>query len=126
MKVISIQDMYATERQVDSPLGEFTSLRFLLAEDVTGFTMTHTTVRPCGWLHWYYKYHYEACYCIKGLGYVKNIRSGEVYTIKPGVFYAVRNEEHCFKAVVETELICVFNPPLRGKEIHNEDGIYEV
>ena len=33
-------------------------------------------------------------------------------------------DPHYFEAHEKTVLICVFNPPLTGKEIHQEDGSY--
>ena len=36
-----------------------------------------------------------------------------------------KNDAHYFEAFEEVTLICVFNPPLTGKEVHQEDGSYE-
>ena len=35
-----------------------------------------------------------------------------------------KHDAHYFTAMEETTLICVFNPPLVGKEIHDESGSY--
>jgi L-ectoine synthase len=37
-----------------------------------------------------------------------------------------KNDEHSFQAVNDVMLISVFNPPVTGTEVHNEDGSYEI
>jgi L-ectoine synthase len=34
------------------------------------------------------------------------------------------NERHYLRARKDMRLICVFNPPLTGAEVHDEDGAY--
>lgn len=45
-----------------------------------------------------------------------------------GIFYALdNNDKHVLKGGDEDmRLICVFNPPLIGNEIHDKDGSYEL
>jgi L-ectoine synthase len=124
MKVVNVLQLRGTARAVDCPNGGFTSLRALLASDKMGFTMTRTTVHPTKHFQkWYYKHHLEACYCIKGRGL---LRVGtRVSKIHPGILYAAdKHDKHFFKAIEPTVLLCVFNPPLLGKEVHLEDGSY--
>lgn len=125
MKVIDVMKMHKTEREVECPNGGFTSLRMLLKEDGMGFTMTRTTIHPTDdFQTWHYKNHLEACYCIKGRAILKDA-SGHKWEIKPGVMYALdKHDKHYFKATETTILICVFNPPLIGKEVHGADGSY--
>lgn len=125
MKIINALKMHKTEREVHCPKGGFSSIRMLVRDDAMGFGMTRTTVHPTGdWQHWHYANHLEACYCISGKGLVKGA-DGEIHEIKPGVLYALDNhDDHYFKAEETVILICVFNPPLVGKEIHDENGVY--
>jgi len=125
MKIINAMKLHKTGREVQCPNGGFTSIRMLLEKDKMGFTMTRTTIHPGDWQWWHYKHHLEACYCIKGSALLKNEKTGEVHEIKPGICYALdKHDPHLFKATETTILICVFNPPLTGLEVHQKDGSY--
>lgn len=126
MKVLSLAQLRETEREVQCPRGGFTSIRFLLESDGMGFTITHTTIHPgAGRQLWHYLHHLEACYCIVGTGILENEESGERWTIRPGMLYALDSHDlHAFTALEEVQLLCVFNPPLKGRETHREDGSY--
>jgi L-ectoine synthase len=113
-------------KHVVCPNDGFISHRYLLDSDNMGFTMTRTTIMPNGEQYWHYKNHLEACFCIQGHGRLTNVETDEVFEIKPDTMYALdKNDAHIFEAYEETILICVFNPPLKGKEIHSKDGSYE-
>lgn len=126
MKVVNVMNLHKTEREVHCPKGGFTSIRMLVKSDNMGFGMTRTTIHPTkDWQMWHYKNHLEACYCISGHGELKDSK-GNVHEIKPGVLYALdKHDKHYFKAGERVILICVFNPPLIGPEVHKEDGSYE-
>jgi len=36
------------------------------------------------------------------------------------------NEKQLLRATKEMRMICTFNPPLTGREVHDEDGVYPV
>ncbi|MFZ2540969.1 MAG: ectoine synthase [Gallionella sp.] len=116
----------ADDRVVECPKGGFVSRRLLLGENGMGFTMTRTTVKPTKvFQRWHYKHHLEACYCIKGHGILKDV-NGVQYQVVPGTMYALdKHDKHFFKALDTVILICVFNPPLTGQEIHQFDGSYQ-
>lgn len=127
MKVIELEDIAGTGRQVDCPHGGFISYRYLLACDGMGFSL-HKTVIPKGdSQHWHYKNHLEACYCIEGRGLLTHRQSGQTWEIKPGSCYVLdSHDDHSFQALEDVVLISVFNPPVTGREVHGEDGSYEV
>lgn len=127
MKIISLDQIKKTEREVSCPHEGFTSYRFLLKKDNMGFGL-HKTFIPKGEpQHWHYKNHLEACYCLSGLGIIENVSTGETFEIKKDVLYVLdKNDEHMFQSIEDVELICVFNPPLTGNEVHNKDGVYEI
>jgi L-ectoine synthase len=76
---------------------------------------------------WHYKNHLESCYCLSGYGLLRNCATDETYDIHPGTLYVLdKHDRHEFTAIVETELLCVFNPPLKGGEVHGDDGSYRV
>lgn len=123
MKVIKTNEL-PQERVVQCPKGGFTSNRILLNSDGMGYTLTKTVVNV-GIHHWHYKNHLESCYCVSGYGILINKKTGETYHITPDSTYVLDNhEEHIFEAKTEVVLICVFNPPLTGREVHGDDGSY--
>lgn len=125
MKVIRVNEL-PESRIVQCPTGGFTSNRLLLEEDGMGFTMTKTVVYPGRPQRWHYKHHLESCYCVSGKGLLKNLATMEYWAIAPDTMYALDlHDEHEFEALEETVLICVFNPPLTGREVHQEDGSYQ-
>lgn len=126
MKVVSLIDVKESGRAVKCPKGGFVSYRFLLERDRMGFSV-HKTVIPKGEAqHWHYTRHLEACYCIQGAGILTNLANGEKHWIFPDHLYALdENDDHTFQAIEDVVLISIFNPPVKGAEVHKEDGSYE-
>lgn len=124
MKIVKIRDLEGTEREVQSPAG-WTSFRFLLKSDGMGFSM-HETVFPAGLeVKMWYKHHLEAVYCYQGTGVITDLETDQQHEIKPGTLYALdKHDRHILSAHTELKLVCVFNPPVSGREIHDEDGAY--
>lgn len=124
MKVIKVSEL-GEERIVKCPKGGFVSNRILLENDNMGYTMTKTVIPPNGKQFWHYKNHLESCYCVSGKGILTNKITQQEYTIDPDTTYILdKNDPHYFEAITEVVLICVFNPPLTGKEVHDENGSY--
>lgn len=125
VKIIEKERLVSPERCVKG-VG-FESIRLLLASDKMGFSL-HKTIIPKGEvLHWHYKHHLEACYCIKGEGELVDLKTGNRYIIVPDSLYVLNNhDDHTFQALEDVELISIFNPPVTGSEIHKEDGSYEI
>lgn len=123
MKVIHT-DQLPVDRKVPYHAG--VSNRILLASDGMGFGLTKTVIQPeAGNVYQHYKHHLEACYCVSGKALLTNARTGEYWAIGPDTTYVLdKNDPHYFEALEETVLICVFNPPLTGQEIHDRDGSY--
>jgi len=75
----------------------------------------------------HYKKHLETCYCISGHGRIKDLKTGKIHEIMPGIVYVLdKYDDHEFKAFTDVVLICVFSPPLKGSETHQPDGSYLV
>jgi L-ectoine synthase len=73
----------------------------------------------------WYKNHVEAVYCIEGEGELEDLTAGKKYPIAPGTLYALNgNEKHILRTQTGLRMICVFNPPLNGNEVHDEEGVY--
>lgn len=124
MRIIKTGEL-PPERIVACPKGGFVSNRVLLESDGMGYTLTKTVIPVAGKQFWHYKDHLESCYCIAGRGEITNQATGEVFPIVPDTTYVLdKHDPHFFEAFEEVSLICVFNPPLTGREVHREDGSY--
>ena len=125
MKVIKTNQL-PESRKVKFHAG--VSNRIILLEDEMGYTFTKTVISPdAGRVFQHYKNHLESCYCVKGKAVLTNATTGEEFIITPDTTYILdENDPHFFEAIDETVLLCVFNPPLTGNEIHDEEGSYEV
>lgn len=126
MRVVDVAKLEGTERAVKCPSKGFTSYRALLERDGMGFSL-HKTVIPKGPAqHWHYTKHLEACYCISGYGILTNLATGERHHILRDMVYVLdSHDDHTFQALDDVILISVFNPPVKGGEVHKEDGSYE-
>jgi ParB-like chromosome segregation protein Spo0J/mannose-6-phosphate isomerase-like protein (cupin superfamily) len=126
MKVIKSSEL-SESRVVSCPNGGFVSNRILLNSDNMGYGMTKTVIPVGEKQFWHYKDHLESCYCVSGVGILTNADTGEEFEIKADTTYVLdENDPHYFQAIEEVTLICVFNPPLIGDEVHQEDGSYAV
>jgi L-ectoine synthase len=125
MKVLTTAELTGTERDVTFNAGR--SIRILVASDNMGFSLHKTLIKKGGPYHWHYKNHLESCYCLSGSGILENLTTNERFIIKPDTTYVLdQHDNHTFEALEDTVLISVFNPPVTGKEIHKEDGSYEL
>jgi len=76
-------------------------------------------------LHMHYKNHLEAVYCIEGRGLLMDPQTGETHRIVPGVVYALdQNDKHSVNAEETLRLVCIFNPPVTGTEVHDATGAF--
>lgn len=125
MIVKSLEDIIGTE---DEQSGEnWTSRRFLLKKDGVGFSVNDTIIKAGTENYFWYKNHIEAVYCIEGEGEIEKVETGEVWQLKPGTMYTLdENDKHYLRARTQMRMVCVFNPPLVGRETHNEEGYYEL
>ena len=103
------------------------SSRLSLADDGMGFSFHITTIYAGTETEIWYKNHLETVYCISGEGEVETVDDGKVHKIEPGMVYILdKNDRHLLRASKELKLACVFNPPLNGREVHDESGAYPV
>lgn len=127
MIVRHLNDAEQTSRKIVSPDGNWDSTRLLLKEDNVGFSFHITTIYKGVDFRMHYQNHFEAVYCISGEGEIETLADGVKYTISPGTLYVLdKHDEHKLRATSEMKMVCVFNPPLHGKEVHNAEGAYEL
>lgn len=125
MLVRKIDDAKGTRREVFAENKNWVSRRLLLKNDGMGFSFHETIIFAGTETHIWYKHHLEAVYCVEGEGEVETVEDGKIYLITPGTLYALNNhDEHYLRAKKDMRLICVFNPPVTGTEVHQPDGSY--
>lgn len=126
MIVRNIDEVIGTEQEVFAPNGNWVSRRLLLMGDEMGFSFHETVIYKGTQTKIWYKNHVEAVFCVEGEGEVETIRDGKVYPLHPGTIYALdKHDEHYLRAHgSDLRLLCVFNPPLVGDEVHDGDGSY--
>ncbi|OEF95394.1 ectoine synthase [Vibrio splendidus] len=102
------------------------STRMLLKDDNMGFSFHITTIYEATETHIHYQNHLESVFCMSGEGEIEVV-GGKTYPIKPGTLYILdKNDEHYLRAYKNKEMTmaCVFNPPITGAEVHDENGVY--
>ncbi|UAW99270.1 ectoine synthase [Halopseudomonas nanhaiensis] len=125
MIVRTLKDCENSERRVVSETGTWESTRMLLKDDKMGFSFHITTIYANTETHIWYQNHLESVYCMSGEGEIETLSDGKVYPIEPGTLYILdKNDEHLLRGKTEMKMACVFNPPLSGKEVHDENGVY--
>jgi L-ectoine synthase len=104
---------------------QWSSVRMLLADDGMGFSFHITFLEPGSEHTFEYKNHFESVYCMQGTGAITDLATGETHEIRPGVMYALdAHDRHTLRADEELVMACCFNPPVTGKEVHQDDGSY--
>ena len=124
MVVRTLEEVLRSDRNVEA--STFASRRFLLKRDGMGFSLTETTLYEGTEIEVCYKNHVEACYCIEGEGQLEVLEpEPKTYEIRSGTLYAPNmHDRHILRIRKRMLLICVFNPPLTGREVHDTDGSY--
>jgi L-ectoine synthase len=121
--VRKLSDVLETPREVVTP--NWRSRRLLLADDGMGFSLHDTVIQPDTETEMEYKHHLEAVYCIEGDGEVITLSDGKRHPISAGTVYALdAHDRHLLRARTTMRMVCVFNPPCTGEEVHGEDGAY--
>lgn len=123
MIVRNLETARRTQRRVVSDTWE--STRLLLASDNMGFSFHITTIYAGTETRIWYQNHLEAVYCLSGEGHVETCDDGKQHPIVAGTIYILdKHDRHILRAATEMQLACVFNPALKGNEVHDEDGVY--
>jgi L-ectoine synthase len=122
MIVRTKEELAGTERDMNGP--GWRSVRLILRDDGMGCSVHDTTVREGTEMHLQYKNHFETNYCVGGEGEVVDVATGRTFPISPGTVYALdQHDQHILRALRgDLKLVCVFTPPLSGRETHKDGG----
>ncbi|WP_433721973.1 ectoine synthase [Nocardia sp. CA-129566] len=123
MIVRSTAEITGTDRDVEGQ--SWRSKRIVLGGDGVGFSFHETTIEA-GTVHeFHYRYHVEAVWLIEGEGTLTDLDSGVTYALAPGSMYLLDgHERHRLEVRTEMRMMCVFNPPVTGQEVHDSNGVY--
>ena len=125
MLIKKLDEIRRSDRNVQDKGWE--SSRLLLKEDGMGFSFHITTLQAGGEWTFRYSHHLEAVFVISGTGRIDDLATGERHELAPGTLYALnKHDHHTLRAKTELVTACVFNPPVTGKEIHDETGAYRM
>ena len=125
MIVVKLQDVLGTNADVDTE--GWNSRRLIYKDAGMGYSVNDTIIKPGASLEMEYRNHLETVYCIEGEGEIVDLATGQTHSIAPGTLYALnQHDRHVLKANKGTHMrmVCVFNPPLTGREVHDETGAY--
>ncbi|WP_404426763.1 ectoine synthase [Thalassospira australica] len=124
MIVRTLKECEASGRRIVAENWE--STRLSLADDGMGFSFHITTIYAGTETEICYANHFETVYCISGNGEVETIADGKKYKIVPGTVYILnKHDRHYLRGGTEDMVVaCAFNPPLNGRETHDENGVY--
>ena len=123
MIVTHLNDLDGTERDIQTE--NWRSRRIVLAREKVGFSFHDTVIYAGTTSTFHYQNHIEAVYCVQGRGTLTNEETGEVHEIRDGTLYLLNgHEKHTVRAEEELRMACVFNPPVTGREVHDENGVY--
>lgn len=123
MIVRRLSDIEGTERDINAPT--WNSRRLLLKREGMGFSLHDTVIHAGTETNIWYQNHLEAVYCIEGEGSIEDLDNDKVHEIVAGTMYALDgHEKHILRARTRMRMICVFNPPITGAEVHDENGVY--
>ncbi|MGJ9403503.1 ectoine synthase [Arthrobacter sp. KK5.5] len=123
MLVTQLNDLNDTDRDIKSDT--WRSRRMVLSGEGVGFSFHDTVIYAGTTSTFHYANHIEAVYCVQGEGTLTDETTGEVHDLRDGTMYLLNgNEKHTVRATSELRMACVFNPPVTGREVHDENGVY--
>jgi L-ectoine synthase len=121
--VRTLEEITGTERDVQTE--HWRSKRIVLAGDRVGFSL-HETVLDAGSVNdFWYANHIEAVFVVEGEGEITDKDNDVTYRLGPGSVYVLDgHEHHQLRPRTQMRTVCVFNPPVTGREVHDENGVY--
>ncbi|RDH78084.1 ectoine synthase [Mycolicibacterium moriokaense] len=123
MIVRTTDEITGTERDVADK--DWRSKRIILAGDGVGFSFHETTIRSNSVSEFQYRHHVEAVWVVEGTGTLTDHETGRDYPLRPGTMYLLDgHERHRVTCDTQLRMMCVFNPPVTGQEVHDETGTY--
>jgi L-ectoine synthase len=123
MIVRTLEEISGTDRDVRTE--NWRSRRLVLARDGVGFSV-HETVVEAGTVNAFrYAHHVEAVFVVEGEGELLDEETGTTHALGPGSIYVLDgHERHQLRPRTRMRTVCVFDPPVTGREVHDATGAY--
>ncbi|MGC0141456.1 MULTISPECIES: ectoine synthase [unclassified Pseudactinotalea] len=123
MIVRHLDDISDTDADITTE--NWRSRRIVLAKDHVGFSLHETVLKPGTVNEFWYANHIEAVFITEGEGAITDVATGEVHELRPGSMYLLdQHDKHVLRPRTQMRTVCVFNPPVTGREVHDENGVY--
>ncbi|WP_330179956.1 ectoine synthase [Nocardia sp. NBC_01503] len=123
MIVRTTAEITGTDRDVAE--AGWRSKRIVLGGDGVGFSFHETTIEAGTEHEFHYLNHVEAVWLVEGTGTLEDLDNGVTYELGPGSMYLLNgHEKHRLRTDTRMRMLCVFNPPVTGQEVHDEHGVY--
>lgn len=114
-----------TDTDADIQTENWRSKRIVLAKEKVGFSVHETTLYAGTVNQFWYANHIEAVFIVEGEGEITDLATGETHQLAPGSLYLLNNhDKHEVRPRTQMRTVCVFNPPITGREVHDENGVY--
>jgi L-ectoine synthase len=121
--VRTFDELTGTDRDIVTE--NWRSRRIILGGDKVGFSLHETVLKAGSVNDFWYANHIEAVWIIAGEGELYDKDNDVTYQLAPGSMYLLNgNERHQLRPKTEMTAACVFNPPVTGREVHDENGVY--
>jgi L-ectoine synthase len=125
MLIKNLATIRDSDQNVMSENGTWESARMLLKKDGMGFSFHITTLYTGKEIKLQYLNHLESVFIMTGKGTIEDLATGDRHDLVPGVLYALdQHDDHILRIEEEITCACVFNPPVSGREVHDENGSY--
>ena len=127
MIVKHLEDVIGTAADVDTE--GWNSRRLLYKDAGMGYSVNDTLIKQGHEMEFVYRNHLVSVYCIEGEGQITDLASGETHDIRPGTIYALNKHDRLVLRAnkgTHMRMVCVFNPPLTGREVHDASGAYSL
>lgn len=123
MLIRTIDEITDTDADIQSE--NWRSKRIVLAREGAGFSVHETTLYAGTESEFCYQNHIEAVFIVEGEGEIEDMATGEVHQLGPGSLYLLNDHDrHKVRPRTQMRTVCVFNPPVTGREVHDENGVY--
>ena len=114
-----------TDTDADVKSENWRSKRIVLAKENVGFSVHETTLYAGTVNRFWYANHIEAVFVVAGEGEITELDNGKTHQLAPGSLYLLNDhDKHEVRPRTEMRVVCVFNPPVTGREVHDENGVY--
>ena len=114
-----------TDTEADIKTENWRSKRIVLAKEKVGFSVHETTLYAGTVNQFWYPNHVEAVFVVEGEGEITDLATGRIHQLAPGSLYLLNDhDKHEVRPRTEMRTVCVFNPPITGREVHDESGVY--